>query len=393
MITYYEVENFKQLQHVQTEFSNLNVIIGPNSVGKSSLLQSIDFLKAFVSSSVDYYLEKKGIVFTELFNKQFNDKVISRKKISWVLKVKLSDQLYQYEVSITSTKHLIEKFSHITEQGVLEELYSRKGQKYVIKNNHNDTEGNFLNPSAGFLASITKENSNEYPSLYLFKNFIENIKTFLIWDPNVLRTRSRGNKEELGEHGQNLATVLGDLKKQNPRQFQRLIRRVQRIIPTLEDISVKRSVNGWKEIILHERVGKGNLQFSRHQMSDGTLRLLAIACLRYGINMHSVISFEEPENGVHPPVLREAVQMIEEITQLRDPKKSQVFMTTHNPYLLDLFKDRTDSIFIMEKSELDGAKIHHLPEDTIEYAKLLFNDSIGELWYSNQLFTENGEGE
>jgi len=42
------------------------------------------------------------------------------------------------------------------------------------------------------------------------------------------------------------------------------------------------------------------VEFGSQQMSDGVLRLLAVACLLYVERPPTLITFEEPENGAHP---------------------------------------------------------------------------------------------
>ena len=383
LLTRFSVENFKQLKSINIKLQPLSIIIGPNGAGKSTFLQSIDFLKAFVSTSIDFYLEKKMIDLNELFHKSNQDKkVIVRKKINWDVEIILEENIYEYQVSLTNTKQLSEK---LTMNG--KELFSRHAQNYKVFEGDYE-EGKFLNPNSGFLASITEEQKEKYPHLYTFKKYIEHIRTFLIWDPTVLRSRSRGLREGLGDNGQELAGVLHDMKSKHPNQFIQMLQRLRTILPTLQDISVKTSSNGWKEIILSEYQGNGNVAFSRNQISDGTLRLFAIATLRYGMDHYSLLSFEEPENGIHPPVLKKAVSMVHELTQMKQPFKSQVIMTTHNAELLELFQDSPEVILVMEKKAKEGTVIFPIPPNAQKVAKALFNNSLGDLWLSNYLFDE-----
>lgn len=242
------------------------------------------------------------------------------------------------------------------------------------------------------MATITDEEVEMYPDFSRIKKFISNIQTFLIWDPAILRQRSRGNQNELGPNGQNLATNLAELKKQKPMQFDKMINRLQKVLPNLKDIIIKGSSNGWKEINLVEKNGDGTITFNNNQISDGTLRLIAMALIRYGNRKSSLVSFEEPENGIHPPILREAARMIEEITQLKPKFKTQVFVTTHNPYLLEMFQNQPDSIFILEKgSNETGTIITNISFEQLEKAMLLFDNSIGDLWFSSLLQSEEGD--
>src|SRR5438874_424067 len=83
MITGLAVTNFKNLARIPAgegqlvPFGPLNVLIGPNGCGKSSLLQAIDFLRAFFRSSVEVYLQERGWDYRDLPNLRQTGKTIS----------------------------------------------------------------------------------------------------------------------------------------------------------------------------------------------------------------------------------------------------------------------------------------------------------------------------
>jgi AAA15 family ATPase/GTPase len=45
MLREFLIENFKSLRHLEFPISNLNILIGPNSSGKTSVLQALALLK------------------------------------------------------------------------------------------------------------------------------------------------------------------------------------------------------------------------------------------------------------------------------------------------------------------------------------------------------------
>jgi hypothetical protein len=65
-------------------------------------------------------------------------------------------------------------------------------------------------------------------------------------------------------------------------------------------------------------------------VSDGFLRLLALTTLKYQSGSVSVLGYEEPENGMHPGMLRESVNRLRDIAA----RGTQVIVTTHSPFLL-----------------------------------------------------------
>jgi predicted ATPase len=63
-------------------------------------------------------------------------------------------------------------------------------------------------------------------------------------------------------------------------------------------------------------------------LSDGTLLLLAVTILPYLSSTPALITYEEPENGIHPKGIEILLQALQSI------HSSQVFVSTHSPLVL-----------------------------------------------------------
>ena len=115
-------------------------------------------------------------------------------------------------------------------------------------------------------------------------------------------------------------------------------------------------------------------------MSDGVLRLLAIASMLYLDKIPSVLMLEEPENGMHPQVVREVIQILRELTQRKPPNRCQVIFTTHSPYVLDEFFDHPEQVFCMDRrGPQAGATIVQLSQNKqIDLVREKF--ALGEAW-------------
>ena len=408
MITGLSIQNFKSLAEVPlgenaaVSFGPLNVLIGPNGCGKSSLLQAIDFLRAFFHSSVEVYLKDKGWDYRDLPNLRR-----SSKTIQWVVTAELTCQgvqrRYMYFVSLQPRRHLgigIEDLVRLPTPSDVQAkvLLARKGRKCLL---HNEVSGDFDRLAAiGLPASVMSRldsaaDEEKYPELLMFREWVEGFRSYLIWDPKVLRNPDRGPHDEIGPSGEHLASVIGRLKDRNRPAFKKLVRRVKRLFPTLTDISISGQGWGWRTIKLHESKGNGgNVIFNSQQMSDGVLRLLAVASMLYVDRVPSVLTFEEPENGVHPQLLREVVQILREITQRKAPNPCQVFVTTHSPYVLDEFYDHPEQVYCMERPRPGaGARILRLSENSqLKIARESFKHSLGEAWFMGLLGATAGQG-
>lgn len=399
MMTGFAIRNFKALANVPEQgeellrLGALNVFVGPNGCGKSSMLQAIDFLRAFFRSSVEVYLREKGWDYHDLPNLRQ-----SSRTIRWDLSAKLGpDQNglgpgeYRYRVSLQPRRYLgigEESLEFRPPAGEFQVLLHRKGRRYRLLDRASGNVRTF--EEIGLPASVMSRldasgDRRHYPELLRFRAWVEGFRSYLIWDPKVLRNPDRGAHAEIGPSGEHLAAVVGRLKDRNRPAFDRLVRRLKGLFPTLTDISVTGRGWGWRTVKLHE--GRGNsteVTFNSQQMGDGVLRLLAVTSLLYADQGPSVLTFEEPENGVHPQLLREVVQILRELTLRRPPNACQVFFSTHSPYVLDEFLDRPEEVYCMERRTPGaGAKVTRLSENRqLEIAREHFSQSLGEAWFS-----------
>jgi energy-coupling factor transporter ATP-binding protein EcfA2 len=67
-------------------------------------------------------------------------------------------------------------------------------------------------------------------------------------------------------------------------------------------------------------------------LSDGTLRVLAIAAASYSVRSGSVVVIEEIDNGIHPSRVRDLLGRLQSVARER---RLRLLITTHNPALLD----------------------------------------------------------
>ena len=75
---------------------------------------------------------------------------------------------------------------------------------------------------------------------------------------------------------------------------------------------------------------------SATQASDGMMLVLAYLAILFSPQPPGLLLIEEPENGVHPRRLREVLHILRELVSEQD--RTQVVLTTHSPYVVDLFK-------------------------------------------------------
>jgi predicted ATPase len=345
-------------------------------------------------SSVEVYLRDRDWSYKDLPNLRR-----TQKNIRWHLTAQLGPDEYglgageySYIVSLQPRKHLgvgEEILEWTPPSGQPCQLLHRNGREFSLFDK--ETQQHKSLEAIGLPASImsqmdSKKDYAKYPEMLRFRSWIEQFRAYLIWDPKILRMIDRGKYEQIGLSGEHLAAVMGQLKDKQPDKFRKLVDRIRRLFPSVTNISVAGRGWGWRTIQLHEGNGK-EIVFNSQQMSDGILRLLAITTFLYLDHVPSLITLEEPENGVHPQLVREVVQILRELTQRKSPNQCQVFLTTHSPYVLDEFFDHPEEVYCMDRPKPQaGASITRLSDNRqVDQARSLFDKSLGEAWTTGLL--------
>ena len=110
-------------------------------------------------------------------------------------------------------------------------------------------------------------------------------------------------------------------------------------------------------------------------MSDGVLLVLAYLTLLHLPNPPRLLLVEEPENGIHPKRLQDVIAILKEL--VAQQSHTQVVMTTHSPYVLDMFSP--SEVSLCRKEDDGSVSVHQLSESEV-VRKQLDVFTLGEIW-------------
>ncbi|MBK8265501.1 MAG: AAA family ATPase [Nannocystis sp.] len=172
------------------------------------------------------------------------------------------------------------------------------------------------------------------------------------------------NHRELAADGGNLAAFLAHLRGEHPAIYQRIRETIQIVAPFFDDFLLEPSAKGPSEKIKLEWRQRGSTYpYQPWQLSDGTIRFIALTTALLQPNPPATIIIDEPELGLHPVALRVFAALVHE-TSLRH----QTLISTQSPLLVDHF-DPEDLIVVERKAgatelrRLDPADLERWLED------------------------------
>ncbi len=138
---------------------------------------------------------------------------------------------------------------------------------------------------------------------------------------------------ELRPNGDNLAAFLRNLRETNPTRYQRIRETIQIVAPFFDDFLLEPRRKGAAEHVRLDWRQKGStFPYQPWQLSDGTIRFIALTTALLQPNPPSTLLVDEPELGLHPVALGVLAALVHEASA-----STQVIVSTQSPLLVDEF--------------------------------------------------------
>jgi predicted ATPase len=210
-------------------------------------------------------------------------------------------------------------------------------------------------------------------------NVDDYLKSFRIYhfhdtsDNAPLRSSSLvDDNKYLKENGSNLASYLYFLKLKHPKNYQRIEKTIESIVPSFERFELEPNRLQSYSIAL-EWIEKTNpeIYFNASHLSDGSLRFIALVTLLQQPTLPHTIIIDEPELGLHPVAINKLTGLIKSASE----RSCQVIISTQSINLVNNFLPE-DIITVDRK---DGSSIFNRLVST-ELTEWLEDYSVGELW-------------
>jgi predicted ATPase len=173
----------------------------------------------------------------------------------------------------------------------------------------------------------------------------------------------------------NLPAMLYLYRQRYKTAYHRIVAAVKAIAPFFEDFVLEPLRLNPRNIALHWRAKESDYEFGAHQLSDGTLRAIALftLLLQPEEDLPELIVLDEPELGLHPAALAVLADLLKSTAQ-----HSQLIIATQSVALIDHFEvedivtvNIRDGCSTFERLNPEGLK-HWLEEYT-----------LSELWERN----------
>ena len=360
----------------------LNVLIGPNSAGKSNLIAAISLLAAAPRDLLKPIREGGGVA--EWIWKGSGEQRSGEVEV--VLQSLPSAPALTYTLEITGYQ---DRFrigrERLAEAAVPETVFfSTDGYNAVLPRQLAGagwiSDSAALRPSLRQQQSVLSQVKEDliYPQLTHVGEKLGQIRFFREWTfgrRSPLRQPQRVDLPDdfLLEDASNLALIINDLQKYA--EIKKLLfEKLKLFHEDLEDLTTKIQ-GGTIQLFFHERGVERPVPAAR--LSDGALRYLFLLAILCHPEPPPLICLEGPEVGLHPDLLPTVADLLVEAAQ-----RTQLIVTTHSETLVSRLSEAPETVVVCEKDDM-GTRLRRLEPATLQ--EWLERYALGEVWRMGEL--------
>lgn len=379
------VYNFKAIRNSKTvKFTPLTVFIGDNGSGKSSLFEALETMQIISEQGLDAAMNRwRGFEF--IWNQ--TAKANAKTKIV-ASNVEMPRELYQNAIRLEIHGYLAQQLYQADTEISLELKNSTTNvlisQENIVRNRLKVVRNCFGQVSVDAepiprLAQEFKAEDGESAISRGLGGFLSAWQ-FVLLSPETMgiptpQKRTSG-AIKLARDGSNIADYLRDILSIDTTAFEGIIEAFKEVVPFARDLQTQVAQELQRTVYLEMTEGK--FKIPGWMLSTGTIRVLAIIALLRHPTPPPIIFIEELENGLDPRTLN---LVVEEIRRAVELQRTQVVITTHSPYLLDLLS--LSQIVVVER--VDGEPVFTRPADHQSLKAWLEKFSPGQLYTMGRL--------
>lgn len=334
------IRGYKALKSFKASLGSLEVLVGANGTGKTSLFELLRFLRDGMTQEIPPEVIP-GSLGQQVFHRPGED------QIDWELDLGTADYGGVILGPVGQPK-IIEEYATATDASL-----AVQGRRGIMKQQGKASFPLAFKPNRLTLSLATNP---EFPTLYSLREFIAGWRFYSSFKIASEKTRQPVFVEQepvLHEDAGNLSAVLHYLYTEHSVVFDDLQQHLRSVVPGFKSLSVKARGGPGQVLAFWYEEGVGELTLA--DLSDGILRLLCWIVICVHPKPPGLICIDEPDQGVHPRTLPLLAGLFEKAAD-----RTQILLATHASYFLLQFG--IERIAVLRKE--DGEVKFFKPKDS-----------------------------
>ncbi len=356
------------------ELGPLNVLIGPNGSGKSNVIEAIRLLQAAPADLVEPI--RSGGAGNWLWR---GTPPASSARLEAVVEHAHGQQPLRYSLEFAERGQRFALIEEVVANDQACPGHPRPYSYYEFRDgratlNYKGVAQRELLPedievNQSILAQ--RRDPDHYPELTYLGKALRRILCYAEWSfgrstPARQPQPADLPNSHLSEDGMNLGLMLSRLGR-DPRIKSRFLDALRQLYEGLTDYHVNVEY-GTVQAFLEE----GHLTVPASRLSDGALRYLCLLVILCDPAPAPLICLEEPELGLHPDILPELAQLLQEASE-----RCQLIVTTHSEVIVDALTETPESVIVCEKNDARTTLRRPEPDALTHW---LQRYRLGQLW-------------
>lgn len=351
---------FRSFPSVQLQLEAINVLIGANGAGKSNLLAFLRMLATMFSDQhgSERYVAQAGGASTLL---RRGPKVTQAIRAFLEVESSIGSFSYAFELAYADGNSLYfdkERCSHTR--------FGRSSDWFDLGAGH-------VEPRLTRVPDpLPSHAGGEFSTLLLGMEVYHFQDTSR--DAAIKQSAPESDSQRLRGDGANLAPTLLRLQRSYPAYYQRILATLRQVAPFFGDFVLEPEGG---RVLLRWREAGSEVVFGPHQLSDGTIRAVALlTLLLQPLELTpGLIVIDKPELGLHPVAIKIVAGLVRAAAVQR-----QCIVATQSPQFLDEFD--SSEVVVADRDEA-GTHLRRLSPEAL--AQWLHEYSLSDLWNMNVL--------
>lgn len=341
-----EIKGYKSFKNLRLELRPINILIGANGSGKSNFLSFFEFLNRIYEQKLTEYVALNGGIDKFFFQG-------SKTTDSIYANIYFEDNFYLFELKEGDNRFVFSKEGLGYHQGYYD--VADFGNEASIKSYNGLLRGDYIRK---YLSEIKKY------------HFHDTGKS----SPFTKESHIVNDAYYLYEKGENIAAFLYGIQQNAPIVYKRIVRVIQSISPYFSDFYF--NINPSNTVRLQWTDKYSSTVYGPTDLSDGTIRFIALTALFLQPMPPKVIVIDEPELGLHPFAIQKLAGLIKSVAS----RGTQVIMATQSADIITNFNAED----VITVNQIDGiTEMKRLESESLNV--WLDDYTLGDLWKQNIL--------
>ncbi len=342
------IKGYKSFNDVSVPLNAINILIGSNGAGKSNFLSLFELLgnayEGFLARSV---AQSGGV-----------DKLLHKGR-------KTTDRI-SIEVNEGNNSYVLDL---IESDGSL--IVESEKLGYTSESENNAYAYHFI---ANYKSETVLKDYHGARNEDYIKQYMSQIRKFHFHDtgrtsPFTGESNVVNDSYLLYSKGGNLAAYLYGIMTKYPMVYKRMVNVIQSVAPFFHDFYLVPNESGGVRLQWRDKFSE--VIYGPNELSDGTIRFIALTVLFMQPNLPKVIVIDEPELGLHPV----AIEKLAGLIKMAANRGTQVIAATQNAELISNFQP--EDILTVDQRE-GKSTIRRL--NSRELSQWLNDYTLGDLW-------------